>query len=616
MKLFETLAPWIKTIDTPLDVELEIPHIAYAEIKKKEPKVLVFTHPVDKKSGRKYEMPVVMNIFANDAVVETIFENNPDVIAAKVRRALKLKPPKSFADKLDTFKFLFDLRHVFPKRLEGRGLCQAKEVADLSELPVLKTWPDDGGRFITMGQVYTQSLDGEVHNVGMYRLQVYDGRRLGMHWQIHKDSNHLFHQYKKAGKKMPVSVAIGGDPLYTWCATAPLPHGIFELMLYGFVRNEKAKLVKCLTNDLYVPDDADIVIEGWVDPEVTEIEGMFGDHTGYYTLKEPYPVMEVSKITTKAQPSFYATVVGKPPLEDKYMGLPTERIFLPLLQTQAPDLLDYKMPENGVFHNLILCKIAPQYPGHSLQIMHALWGVGQMSFVKHALFVDENAPGLGEYEALSKYILDRLAPERVTVTTGIVDALDHSATRPLVGGKLGIDATGGAVECGIDLISDAELFKKAKTIDDDIVALKQYMTDSANPVTVIQYEKKRPARELFDALKPLANHIAVCVFVDTRQNDVNNPYMLIWRVTNNIDAQRDVWLEEMIGIDGTNKDPMDGFAREWPGDVVCDRAVFEDLRRRGLIGLDDETVAKYQLVEAPAAGKREAGSGDEKEGVS
>ena len=596
MKNLAHLSSWIRTIDEPLDVNLEIPHIAYAEIKKAEPKILVFTHPVDKALGKTYAMPVVMNIFANDDVVETIFGAASDTIAAKVQKALKLKPPKSLSDKLETFKFLFDLRNIFPKRLKGEGACQQRELESLDELPILKTWPEDGGKFITMGQVYTQSLEGDVHNVGMYRLQVYDDKRLGMHWQIHKDSNHLFHQYKKAGRKMPVSIAIGGDPLYTWCGTAPLPHGIFELMMYGFVRNKPARLVKSKTNPIYVPEDADIVIEGWVDPDVTEIEGMFGDHTGYYTLKEPYPVLEVSKITTKNDPMYYATVVGKPPLEDKYMGLPTERIFLPLLQTQAPDLLDYKMPENGVFHNLILCKIAPQYPGHGLQIMHALWGVGQMSFVKHALFVDEDAPELGDYAALARHILERLSPEAVTITTGIVDALDHSASRPLVGGKLGIDATGAVVPRRIEVIGDEALLHKARAIDGNIVALKQYVTDSANPITVIQYEKQRPARELFDALKPLAAYIAVCVFVDTRQNDVNNPYMLVWRVTNNIDAQRDIWLEEMIGVDGTNKDAMDGFAREWPGDVLCDKSVFEALRARGLIDLEDQAVRNYQLI--------------------
>ena len=596
MKNLDALSSWMHTIDEPLDVNLEIPHIAYAEIKKAEPKILVFTRPVDKAQGIEYDMPVVMNLFANDAVVESIFGAKPDAIAAKVAKALKLKPPKSLTDKLDTFKFLFELRHVFPKRLKSAGACQARELASLDEIPVLKTWPDDAGKFITMGQVYTQSLEGEVHNVGMYRLQVYDGKRLGMHWQIHKDSNHLFHQYKKAGRKMPVSIAIGGDPLYTWCGTAPLPHGIFELMLYGFVRNRHARLVKSKTNPIYVPEDADIVIEGWVDPAVTEMEGMFGDHTGYYTLQEPYPVLEVSRITAKENPMYYATVVGKPPLEDKYMGLPTERIFLPLLQTQTPDLIDYKMPENGVFHNLIVCKIAPQYPGHSLQIMHALWGVGQMSFVKHAFFVDEDAPGLSDYEALCKHILDRLSPDTITITTGIVDALDHSATRPLIGGKLGIDATGETVARRVEVIEDDVLYTMASAIDNSIVALKQYMADSANPVTVIQYNKQRPARELFNALKPLSHHIAVCVLVDTRQNDVQNPYMLVWRVTNNIDAQRDIWVEEMIGVDGTNKDPMDGFARVWPGDVHCDKAVLEDLRARGLIDLDDATVQHYQLA--------------------
>ena len=601
MKILEALKPWIVTIDEPLDVNLEIPHIAYAEIKKAEPKILLFTRPVDKAAGKTYDIPVVMNLFANTEVTREIFGEHPDAIAARVRKALKLKPPRSFADKLETFRFLFDLRHVFPKRRSGQGACQSREIASLDELPILKTWPDDGGKFITMGQVYTQSLDGEVSNVGMYRLQVYDGKRLGLHWQIHKDSNHLFHQYKKAGKRMPVSIAIGGDPLYTWCATAPLPHGIFELMLYGFVRHRNARLVASRTNPIHVPEDADIIIEGWVDPKVTEIEGMFGDHTGYYTLKEPYPVLDVTRITAKEQPLYYATVVGKPPLEDKYMGWPTERIFLPLLQTQAPDLLDYRMPENGVFHNLILCKIAPQYPGHSLQIMHALWGVGQMSFVKHALFVDADAPELGDDEAIARYLLDRITPERLLITSGIVDALDHSASQPLIGGKLGVDATGDAVARRVEVLSDAALLEKVRAIDPSVTALRQYMTGSANPITVIRYEKTRRARELFDDLAPLQPHIAIAVFVDTRQNDVDNPYMLLWRVTNNIDAQRDVWTAPMIGIDGTNKDPIDGFTREWPGDVLCDPEVFADLRKRGLIDLDDRTVEAFQLVPSEGA---------------
>lgn len=594
--MLENLQTFIKIIDEPLDVNLEIPHIAYAEIKKSEPKILIFTHPVDKSLDKTYDIPVLMNLFANDAVVETIFGANPDAIAAKVAKAIKLKPPKTLSDKLDLFKFLFDMRHVFPKRLKQAGMCQTRRLENLSALPILKTWPDDGGKFITMGQVYTQSLDGSIHNVGMYRLQMYDEKTLGMHWQIHKDSNHLFHQYKRANKKMPVSIAIGGDPLYTWCATAPMPHGIFELLLYGFVRNKNARLVKSLTNDIYVPEDADIIIEGWVDPNEECIEGMFGDHTGYYTLKEPYPVLDVTAITAKEKPLYYATVVGKPPLEDKYMGLPTERIFLPLLQTQSPDLIDYKMPENGVFHNLILCKIAPQYPGHSLQIMHALWGVGQMSFVKHAFFVGQDAPVLNDFLALAEHILNRLSPERILITTGIVDALDHSATQPLIGGKLGVDATNDVVSCNIELLDDRTLLEQVRALDADVVALKQYVTQSANPVAVIQFNKTKPAKVLFETIKPLRRHIAIAVFIDTCQNSVDNPYMLVWRVTNNIDAGRDIWIEEIIGIDGTNKGEIDGFKREWPDDVNCDKEVYDALKERGLIDLDDAADRYYQMV--------------------
>ncbi len=596
MKLLEDLSCYIKTIDEPLDVNLEIPHIAYAQTKKRDPKILLFTNPIDKKTGKKYKIPVVMNIFANHEVTETIFGSHPDKIAAKVEKALKLKPPKTLSDKLSTFKFLFDLRHVFPKRLKGEGSCQAVTLQSLDELPILKTWSEDGGKFITMGQVYTQSVDGTVHNVGMYRLQMYDNKRLGMHWQIHKDSNHIFHEYKKANKKMPVSIAIGGDPLYTWCATAPLPHGLFELMLYGFVRNKKASLVECKSNPIFVPEDADIVIEGWVDPSVSEVEGMFGDHTGYYTLKEPYPVLDVTHITTRENPLYFATVVGKPPLEDKYMGLPTERIFLPLLQTQAPYLLDYNMPENGVFHNLILCKVATKYPGHSLQIMHALWGVGQMSFVKHAIFVDESAPDLHDYDAVAKHILDRVDLKSISLSTGVVDALDHSSPTSLTGGKLGVDATGDIKSCKIELLDDEELLRRVVALDSSVVALKQYLKSSANPITVIQFQKSKSAKTLYDKLEILKDHISIAVFVDTNQNSVENPYMLVWRVVNNIDANRDIWLGEIIGIDGTNKSEIDGFMREWPADVVCDREVFEDLHRRGLIDLDDESIKKYQLL--------------------
>jgi 4-hydroxy-3-polyprenylbenzoate decarboxylase len=552
----------LKIIDEPLDINLEIPHIAYIEIKLQNSKALLFTNVIDKKNNKQFSEPVLMNVFCNSKAVE-LFIGDADAIAAEIESLLKLKPPKSFGDKLSMFKKLFDMKNVFPKRLKSKGICQEViyqgENIKLSDLPVLTTWEKDAAPFITMGQVYTQSLDGNMHNVGMYRLQVYNDGQLGMHWQIHKDGNHFFHEYKKAGKKMPVSIGIGGDPMYIWCGQAPLPIGIFELLLYGFIKKENARLVKSLTNDIYVPHDVDYVIEGFVDPQKIEIEGPFGDHTGYYTLEEEYPIMDVTCITHKKNPVFAATVVGKPPLEDKYMGYATERIFLPLLKTTAPDLIDYYMPENGVFHNLILAKIKTAYPGHAQQIMHAFWGVGQMSFVKHAIFVNEDAPELHNDEAITKWILNRIDTSEILITKGVVDALDHASPRFALGGKLGIDCTNDEIkDTNISLLSDGDLFVKSREICKDIKDLKQYYTDTKNPVCVVKVQKNRSQSYLFEELKTLFKHIKILVIIDEQKNDLDNAYMLVWRVVNNIDSNRDIFINgQTLGIDATNKSTLD-----------------------------------------------------------
>uniref|UniRef100_UPI003EB7451F menaquinone biosynthesis decarboxylase n=1 Tax=Hydrogenimonas leucolamina TaxID=2954236 RepID=UPI003EB7451F len=590
----------LRVIDEPVDVELEMAHIAYVEVKKPDSKVLLFTRPVNRAKGIEYPMPVVMNVFADFSTTEKIFGRHPDAIAAEIEELLHMKPPQGFMEKLSLLPKLFALKNVFPKRLKQRGGCQqvvhTGEAVNLDALPILKTWPEDGGPFITMGQVYTRSLDGSMQNLGMYRLQQYGKNRLGMHWQIHKDASHFFDQYREAGKKMPVTVAIGGDPLYIWCGQAPLPHGMFELLLYGFVRGENPRLVKSLTNDIWIPEDVDIVIEGEVDPSEMVIEGPFGDHTGYYTLKEPYPVMDVTAITMKENPVYQATVVGKPPLEDKYMGWGTERIFLPLLKTTAPDLIDYHMPENGVFHNLILGKMETHYKGHAKQFMHAFWGVGQMSFVKHAVFVGKEAPALSDYEAVTDHILNRLDPKNVLITEGIVDALDHASPEALVGGKLGLDCTGGEVSEGVEeLLDDAKLLEAMRAIDPDIKALRQYATHTKNPITVVSYDKKRCVQRLFDDLEGLHRHLRVLVVVDEAKNDVENPYMLVWRVANNLDAQRDVRLEPFMMLDATDKNELDGFMREWPDDVACDPKVLQSLKERGLIDVDERFLKKYQV---------------------
>ncbi|MBU0632237.1 menaquinone biosynthesis decarboxylase [bacterium] len=588
-------------INEKVDIYLEIPHLAYAEVKKKDGgKALLFTHPVDSKNGVEFDTPVLMNIFGSYKRCELLFGRPIESVADEITKLLHMKPPSGFKAKISMLGELFALKNIFPKRLKGEGECQKikyfNDDIDLYRLPILTTWEEDGGPFITMGQVYTQSLDGEMVNLGMYRLQVYDKKHLGMHWQIHKDSSHFFDQYQKAGKKMPVTIAIGGDPLYTWCATAPLPYGVNELLLYGLIKKEPAKLVSSLTTPLYIPHDVDYVIEGWVETAEFKIEGPFGDHTGYYTLKEKYPFMEVSAITTKKDPVYLATVVGKPPLEDKYMGWATERIFLPLLKTNAPDLIDYHMPENGVFHNLILAKMQTLYKGHARQFMHLFWGSGQMSFVKHAIFLDAAAPKLTNYDALATYVLNRFDPKRLFITEGVMDALDHSSPEALVGGKLGIDVTAANIVNAPQLLGDEELLKQAQSVCPEIRGLQQYMRHTKNPISVVSVKKTRNMKECFNALIALSANIRIVVFVDEEKNDISNAYMLIWRVANNIDATRDIFISEsMVGLDGTNKNILDGFTREWPGDVECTQSVIDSLKARKLWTLDEQSYKKYQI---------------------
>lgn len=585
----------LKIIDKPCDIDLEIAHLSYIEVKKNNSKALLFKNPTDK-NGKKFA-PVLTNTFGSFKALNLILKKDSNEIAKEIEKLLKPTKPSTFKEKIDFFTYLLSLRSVFPKRLKTKGVsqeCEFKE-PNLYDLPILKTWEEDGGAFVTMGQVYTKDLDSNTQNLGMYRLQVHSKNELGMHWQIHKDAAHFFHKYKKAGIKMPVSVAIGGDPLYIWCGQAPLPKNIFELMLYGFIRKTPAKLVKSLTNDIFIPYDADYVIEGFVDTNRLKDEGKFGDHTGFYTPVEPFPVMEVTKITHKKNPIFHATVVGKPPLEDKFMGYATERIFLPLLQTSVPDLIDYKMPENGVFHNLILAKFNALYPAHATQLMHAFWGVGQMSFVKHAIFVPSNAPRLDDYENLTKYILNHFSPQSMLITSGICDQLDHASPNACFGGKLGIDASNDNSSSAPNLISDDELLDKFKSINQNILELKQYFLDTKNPICFIKFDKDRLVKQVFDELKPFDEHFKILIFVDVSSR-LENLYMLVWRITNNIDAKRDIFIRnELVCIDATSKFELDGYTREWPKETNCSREVIENLIKKGVLERDEELFEKFEI---------------------
>lgn len=587
-----TSAGLLRTINEPVSTDLEIAHLAYAEVKKDDSKALLFKTAV--LGERRFKYPVLINSFCNEKALKIALSRDYEDIAEEIRSLLKMHIPKTLGAKLDFFSKLLSLKNVPPKRLKKDCLANYESVQSLEDLPILKTWEKDAAPFITMGQVYTKSLDGKENNLGMYRLQLVDDKTLLMHWQIHKDAAHFFHEYKKAGVKMPVSIAIGGDPLYIWCSQAPLPKGIFELLLYGFIKKTPAKLTKC-KNGVYVPHDSDFVIEGFVDCEEYASEGPFGDHTGFYTQPSPFPVFRATHIYARKGAIFQATVVGKPPLEDKYMGLGTERIFLPLLQTTVPDLLDYHMPENGVFHNLILAKFASKYPAHAMQLMHAFWGVGQMSFVKHAIFMGEDAPAFSDTPALIKHILDRFDTKKLLISEGICDELDHASPNACYGGKAGLDASGSALAATCESTSDETLLALFKQ-HAPILELKQFYSHTASPIVCVLVEDNQDAKALFNELLAYKKHFKILIFLGS-ENHLQNPYMLVWRVVNNIDAKRDLFIKDgILGINAKAKTKADGYTRIWPAQTDCTPSVIAKLIKRGLLEDEPEFFSKFELM--------------------
>ncbi|EHB4421878.1 menaquinone biosynthesis decarboxylase [Campylobacter jejuni] len=586
----------LRVIEEPVDVDLEIAHLAYIEAKKGEKgKALLFKNPIDKKLNKQYKFPVLMNTFCNKKALNLAFGRDYEEVAEEISKLIKLHIPTSFKAKMDFFMNLLSFKNIPPKRLKkNKALYDYEILNSLEELPILKTWEDDAGKFITMGQVYTQNLDKTQNNLGMYRLQMSDKNELLMHWQIHKDGANFYHEYKNAGfKKMPVSIAIGGDPLYIWCSQAPLPKGIFELLLYGFIKKTPAKITPC-ENGIFIPYDSDVVIEGYVDLEEFKIEGPFGDHTGFYTPAELFPVMKVEKIYAKKDAIYQATVVGKPPLEDKIMGLGTERIFLPLLQTSVPDLIDYNMPENGVFHNLILAKIDAKYPAHAQQIMHAFWGVGQMSFVKHVIFVDKNAPSLKDYDALIPYMLDRFNTKKILISEGICDQLDHASPNSCFGGKAGLDACEEIQVEELEILEDEKLLELFKT-KVELLNLKQFYKESKSPIVCILLDKKEKIEQSFDKLLEFKKYFRILVFLDA-ENKLENSYMLVWRVVNNIDAKRDIFIkEERLGVDASAKGEAEGYLRAWPKQTDCTKSVIEDLILRNILENNPDLFNKFEI---------------------
>jgi 4-hydroxy-3-polyprenylbenzoate decarboxylase len=318
-------------------------------------------------------------------------------------------------------------------------------------LPILKCWPLDGGRFVTLPCVVTQDPDTGARNLGMYRIQVYDDRTTGVHWQLQKVAARHGRRYYETGQRMPVAIFLGGDPMFPFAATAPLPDGLDEFLLAGYLRKKAVELVKCETNDLEVPANADFVIEGYVDPtEPLRMEGPFGDHTGYYTLPEPYPVLHVTAITHRKDAVYPATIVGIPPMEDFYIGAASVKLFLPIFQMNFPEIVDISLPAEGTFHNLVVVSIRKTYPMQAYKIMHGLWGMGQMMFSKYIIVVDAEVNVHDTREVLFHLFADTDPQRDTLLTRGPSDVLDHATSHIGVGGKMGFDATRKVAGEGFD----------------------------------------------------------------------------------------------------------------------------------------------------------------------
>jgi 4-hydroxy-3-polyprenylbenzoate decarboxylase len=420
-----------------VDVHLDMAALADRAAKELGP-ALLFERP------SRGILPVAMNLFGTRRRTAWALScEDLEEPAAELRALFHLAPPVSLWEKLKMLPLLGKLAAYTPKHVsDGPAREIVEREPDLGSLPVLTTWPHDGGPYITLPQVVTRDPESGLRNVGLYRLQVLGPRRLAMHWQLHKTATQHFRAYQKRGERMPVAIALGGDPVLTYCASAPLPPGIDEYLFAGFLRKEGVPLMKCLTHDLEVPAEADLVIEGFVDPKAPLVrEGPFGDHTGYYSLADDYPALEVSSITRRGDAVYPATVVGPPPMEDLWLGQATERLFLPMLQMVFPEVVDMSFPAEGVFHNLCFIAMRKEYPGHAKKLMHGMWGSGQMANTKTLVVFDEEIDVHDHRQCTWRALANVDARRDLVVVDGPVDVLDHAAPFFALGGKIGIDAT-------------------------------------------------------------------------------------------------------------------------------------------------------------------------------
>ena len=429
----------LKRIPFEVDPYLEITEFADRSVKNGGP-ALLFERP------KGSSIPVLINAFASMRRMEIALQvDSVDDVAGRISEYLQMQMPQGLIGKLKMLPKLAEMGSFFPKIVDG-GPCKEvirRDGFSLKELPVLHCWPEDGGPFITLPMVFSKNPDTGKRNCGMYRMQVYDDRTTGMHWQTHKQGAEHYRRLLKEGKskRMDVAVAIGADPATMYSAILPLPPDLDEMMISGFLRGKPVEMVKCETCDVEVPANAEIVLEGYVELGELRREGPFGDHTGFYSLDDEYPVFHVTCVTHRKDPLYACTIVGPPPMEDFYMGKAIERIFLPLMRMQLPEVRDMCMPAEGVFHNLMLVSIRKSYPGHARKVMHAIWGLGQAMFTKVIVVVDEDVDVQNVSEVAWK-ALNNIDPQRdIEFVMGPTDILDHASQLSGYGSHMGIDAT-------------------------------------------------------------------------------------------------------------------------------------------------------------------------------
>jgi len=578
-------------IKTPVSAELEITEITdrVSKLPHNRNKALLF----EKVEGSQFSLAI--NLYGNPRrMAWAMGVEDLDELNHRLAKLIDLKLPKGMRPMMNRGMEVFEALRRIGLGPSKTTKAPVQEVTitdkpDVNIFPILKCWPHDGGKYITLTSVITRDPGTGTRNVGMYRIQVYDGQTLGLHWQRHKGGK----EHQEAGKarnqqKIPVAIVLGGDPAAMWCGSAPLPPGIDEFLLANWLQGKPTTFVKCVSQDLEVPANAEIIIEGWFDPNEHRTEGPFGDHTGFYTPPDLFPVMHVTAITHRKDAIYPTTIVGKPPMEDLWLGKATERLFLPLMKLFMGEIVDYAMPAEGVFHNLVFVSIKKRFPGHAQKIMYGLWGLGLMMLTKGFVIVDAEVD-VHDVKAVAREIVNNVNWRRdVTVVDGAVDQLDHSAIEDSYGGKIGIDATRSTRPEFLKLYPAPAPIPAEK-----LTALIGSKWCETHQTLIIALDKtrlkpKEAMRKIWE-ICPDYNLVIVDSFVD-----INNLSDVAWRALGNTDWRRDIAFSggevdhyasgdlprSFIGLDATSKTAEDGHPRGWPEEIEMSADIIQKVDER------------------------------------